>query len=51
MEAGFLASDRTYGVWRVWRDPLADGAECGLQRIERLMDPHPHRGRPGSLRR
>jgi hypothetical protein len=26
-------SDRTYGARRVWRDLLADGADCGLLRI------------------
>lgn len=31
------SSDRTYGARRVWRDLLADGANCGLHRIERLM--------------
>lgn len=34
-KASFLASDRTYGARRVWRDLLADGVECGLHRIER----------------
>ena len=33
----FLASDRTYGARRVWRDVLADGINCGLHKIERLM--------------
>src|SRR6185312_8903043 len=37
IKASFLASDRTYGARRVWRDLLADGVECGLHRIERLM--------------
>src|ERR1700687_5557983 len=37
VKASFLASDRTYGARRVWRDVLADGVECGLHRIERLM--------------
>jgi len=37
VKASFLASDRTYGARRVWRDLLADGVECGLHRIERLM--------------
>jgi hypothetical protein len=35
--ASFLASDRTYGARRVWHDVLADGVDCGLHRIERLM--------------
>ena len=37
VRASFLASDRTYGARRVWRDLLADGLSCGLHRIERLM--------------
>ena len=32
VRASFLASDRTYGARRVWRDLLADGAWCGLHR-------------------
>ena len=35
--ASFLASDRTYGARRVWHDMIAEGASCGLHRIERLM--------------
>ena len=37
VRASFLASDRTYGARRVWHDMLAEGIECGLHRIERLM--------------
>ena len=37
VRASFLASDRTYGARRVWRDLLAEGIACGLHRIERLM--------------
>jgi putative transposase len=33
----FQDSDRTYGARRVWRDVLAEGASCGLHRIERLL--------------
>jgi putative transposase len=33
----FLASNRTYGARRVWRDRLAEGINCGLHRIEPLM--------------
>ncbi len=33
----FVASDRTYGARRVWRDVLAEGVSCGLHRIERIM--------------
>jgi len=38
--------DRTYGARRVWRDLLADGAECGLHRIERLTHLQGLRARP-----
>jgi putative transposase len=37
VRASFLSSDRTYGARRVWHDVLAEGARCGLHRIERLM--------------
>jgi putative transposase len=37
VRAGFLASDRTYGATRVWRDLLPEGMSCGLHWIERLM--------------
>ena len=30
VRASFLASDRTYGARRVWKDLLADRAWCGL---------------------
>ena len=33
----FVASDRTYGARRVRHDVLAEGFNCGLHRIERLM--------------
>ena len=46
VEASFLASDRTYGARRVWRDLLAEGVECGLHRIERLMRLQALRARP-----
>jgi len=46
VKASFLASDRTYGARRVWRDLLADGVECGLHRIERLMRLQALRARP-----
>lgn len=42
----FLASDRTYGARRVWRDVLEDGFACGLHRIERLMRAQALRARP-----
>src|SRR3984893_15314108 len=46
VKASFLASDRTYGARRVWRDLLADGVTCGLHRIERLMRLQALRARP-----
>ena len=46
VRASFLASDRTYGARRVWRDLLAQGASCGLHRIERLMRRQALRARP-----
>ena len=42
----FIASDRTYGARRVWRDVLALGTQCGLHRIERLMRLQGLRARP-----
>lgn len=42
----FLASDRTYGARRVWRDVLEEGFSCGLHRIERLMRDQALRARP-----
>ena len=46
VRASFIASARTYGTRRVWRDVLADGAACGLHRIERLMRTNALRARP-----
>ena len=46
VRASFLASDRTYGARRVWRDLLADGVCCGLHRIERLMRLQALKARP-----
>src|SRR5262245_64313566 len=46
VRASFLASDRTYGARRVWRDLLADGLSCGLHRIERLMRLQALKARP-----
>jgi putative transposase len=46
VRASFLASDRTYGARRVWRDVLAEGVECGLHRIEQLMRLQALRARP-----
>lgn len=41
-----MASDRTYGARRVWRDVLALGYRCGQYRIERLMRTQGLRARP-----
>jgi transposase InsO family protein len=46
VKASFLVSDRTYGAQRVWRDLLANGVECDLHRIERLMRLQALRARP-----
>ena len=46
VRASFIASDRTYGARRVWRDLLAEGVDCGLHRIERLMRLQALRARP-----
>jgi putative transposase len=46
VRASFLASDRTYGARRVWRDVLAEGIACGLHKIERLMRAQALRARP-----
>ncbi len=46
VRASFLASDRTYGARRVWRDLLPEGMSCGLHRIERLMRLQALRARP-----
>jgi len=42
----FIGSARTYGARRVWRDVLAEGIDCGLHRIERLMKAQALRARP-----
>jgi putative transposase len=42
----FLASDRTYGARRVWKDLLTEGVSCGLHRIERLMRLQALKARP-----
>jgi putative transposase len=44
--ASFVGSARTYGARRVWQGVLAEGIECGLHRIERLMKTHALRARP-----
>jgi putative transposase len=46
VRASFVGSARTYGARRVWRDVLAEGIDCGLHRIERLMKAQALRARP-----
>ena len=46
IRANFVASARTYGARRVWRDVLAEGFSCGLHKIERLMQQNALRARP-----
>lgn len=46
VRASFVRSDRTYGARRVWHDVLAEGFECGLHCIERLMQLNALRARP-----
>ena len=46
MKESFLASGRTYGARRVWHDVMAEGVECGLHHIERLMRLQALRARP-----
>jgi putative transposase len=46
VHTSFLASDRTYGARRVWRDLLAEGLSCGLHRVERLMRRQALKARP-----
>ena len=41
-----LPRQRTFAARRVWHDLLADGAACGLHRIERLMHLQALRARP-----
>ena len=37
VRASFVASDRTYGARRVWKDMLAEGLSCGLHRTTRVL--------------
>jgi putative transposase len=46
VRASFIGSDRTYGARRVWHDLIAEGASCGLHRIERLMRLQALKARP-----
>ncbi len=46
VRTSFVASARTYGARRVWRDVLAEGFSCGLHKIERLMRANALRARP-----
>jgi putative transposase len=50
VKTSFIASDRTYGARRVWRDLLAGDVKCGLHRIERLMRLQALRARPRGRR-
>lgn len=45
-KAHFIARGRTYGARRVWREVLAEGIDCGLHRIKRLMRAQALRARP-----
>ena len=46
VRASFVASARTYGARRIWRDVLEAGSSCGLHKIERLMRAQALRARP-----
>lgn len=46
VRTSFLASDRTYGARRVWRDVLEAGHACGQHQVERLMRAQALRARP-----
>src|SRR5439155_21367177 len=46
VRTSFVASDRTYGARRVWKDMLGEGLSCGLHRIERLMRLQALKARP-----
>jgi hypothetical protein len=37
VKASFIASDRTYGARRVWRDLLAEGVDCGMDLFSRRV--------------
>ena len=46
IKASHIGSYRTYGARRVWHDILAEGYQCGLHKIERLMREQGLRARP-----
>ena len=46
VKASFVASARTYGARRVWRDVLEAKVSCGLHKIERVMRAQALRARP-----
>ena len=46
VKASSVCRDPTYGARRVWHDVLAEGAACGLHRVERLMREQALRARP-----
>jgi putative transposase len=46
IRASHIGSYRTYCARRVWHDILAEGYQCGLHKIERLMRQQGLRARP-----
>lgn len=46
IRASHIGSYRTYGARRVWHDIFAEGYQCGLHKIERLMREQGLRARP-----
>jgi putative transposase len=46
VHASLVRSDRTYGARRIWHDVLAEGFNCGLHGIGRLMRMNALRARP-----
>ncbi len=42
VRASFIGSARTFGTRRVWRDVLAEGIDCRLNRIEHRDSPLLH---------
>ena len=46
IKISFVGRDRTFGARRGWHDLLADGAACGVHRVERPMRGQAWRDRP-----
>src|SRR5258705_6126494 len=46
VRTSFVASDRTYGARRVWKDMLAERLSCRLHRSERVMRLQALKARP-----